>query len=227
MRAGEIGGHAQLHQVVPAALLTRGVERLGIEAAIGADEDCPAPAVRQPGHALRDELHGVRAGARVAGPQPTVDDHPALALATEQRVVRGTVPLVRVGARAGALLRAVDRLDGRVAVQRVPRLLGERLPHEPLAHGAQPPQHPGRVEPSEVAIEQRVIRQPLAIPLRAQQRLLLEVGEVPDALDTEQVAVEQMPQGLGQRGGRPRRFLVGESLGQRGVDADGAHEVGR
>jgi hypothetical protein len=48
---------------------------------------------------------------------------------------------------------------------------------------------------------------------------------VPHPLDAEQVAVEQMPQGLRQAVGCPRRLVAPEGVGQRAIDPLGSHEV--
>lgn len=59
-------------------------------------------------------------------------------------------------------------------------------------------------------------RDPVA--LDAEQRLVLQLGEVPDALGAEQVAIEPMPQGLRQAVGGPRRLVRPEGVGERPIN---------
>jgi hypothetical protein len=223
--AGQVGGDPQLDHVVPATPLAPSVQRLDVEPTIGPDEHGPPPTVGQAGHALAEEGAGSRRRPGVARAQLTVDHEPTLALATEQRVVRRAPALVGVGPRPGALLLAVDRLDRRVAVEGVPGLVGQGPPEQAFAHRPQTAQPLRHLEPDQLPVEQRVVRQPVAGALDAEQRLLLEVREVPDALDAQQGAVEEIAQGLGQRVRGPRGLVLAEGVGERPVDPLSGDEV--
>ena len=120
--AGPVGRDPPRDHLGPAAPLAPRGQRLDGEPAIGSDQHRPAATVGQAGHALAEDGHGPGRRSGVARPQRAGDHQPALALAAEQRVVRGPAPLGGMGSQPSALLVAVPRLDGRVAVERGPGL---------------------------------------------------------------------------------------------------------